>query len=276
METHRNPPAGTGGLALPRRATRRGCGSLLIVGRRQPPPRLPPAPLDRSRVAVVQVDAQGARHVPRAAGHVGSAVDDGDRDLAPVRRVPEGHQRPARQAPVRDTEDLARVRLAAGRPGAEEPRAIPADVRVEAPEVLDHDLRLRGRLARRRAGPRKRPAARLEQRPNRAQASRRGPTPGRSGWSPSPCALSGRAIVTGIRVCRIDRPAGARWTRGRGAGNGDQSGRGHECRERNDDPGSHVFIAAYPSLATTCQRAARRADRMSATAARPRAIGCGP
>ena len=69
-----------------------------------------PAPLDGPGVAVVQVVAQRARHVPGSSGDVRAAVDNGDRDLAAVRRVAERHERATGEAPVGDAHDRLRVR----------------------------------------------------------------------------------------------------------------------------------------------------------------------
>src|SRR6185369_16230884 len=84
--------------------------------------------------AMIEQVAQAAGHVPGAAAHVRSAIDDlGDDGDA---LVPEGDPGAARQRPVRDTDRIS-LDAAGHHPAravvAVEPRAVPADVRVQDP-----------------------------------------------------------------------------------------------------------------------------------------------
>src|SRR6478735_9779688 len=91
-------------------------------------------PLDRAGEAVIEERAQALAEVPGAACGVWATVDDRRRDHLAV--VPERHQRPARERAVCDPDQLLRELLATRGPVAVEARAVPADVRVEAPGVL--------------------------------------------------------------------------------------------------------------------------------------------
>src|SRR5204863_7777511 len=96
------------------------------------------APLEGAGVAVAKREAGTPGQVPLASVDVRPAVDDRHGQGAAVDRVSEGDQGSARQAPMRDANQVLGHRDTTRRPFAVEVRAVPRHVAVPAPRIERH------------------------------------------------------------------------------------------------------------------------------------------